>query len=145
MADFIRQTLWFPVIQSVHILGLTIVVGTIALVDFRLLDFAMRRKPAPELAASLAPWTWAGLMTVLTTGPLLFGADLSRYVQNPAFVLKIGLLVLALFLHFTLHRYVIRDDTSLQPSKRKIAAAISLALWSGVVLAGRAIADFDIK
>ena len=134
MLEFIKQSWLFPVIQSVHILGLTLLVGTICLVDFRILGMGLRRQAVSDLASSLAPWTFVGLITVLITGPLLFGSDIPRYLNNPAFVLKMVLLAAALAEHFTLHR-----------NKTKFAAALSLILWSGVVLAGRAIADFDIR
>jgi CDP-diglyceride synthetase len=133
MAEFIKQSWVFPVVQSIHIIGITMLVGTICLLDLRLL----RSQSTEEFAARLAPWTTTGLLTVLITGPVLFGSDLTRYVQNPAFVVKMVLLAVALAAHFTLHR-------SVNPSRQKIAAILSLLLWSSVVLAGRAIADFDI-
>ena len=145
MSEFIKQSWLFPAIQSVHIIGLTMLVGTISLVDLRLLGVWMRRQDIADLATGLAPWTFAGLLTVLVTGPLLFWSDLARYVYNPAFVLKMGLLAIALAVHFTLHRSAVRRDAVHAPTKRKLAAVFSLILWSGVVVAGRAIADFDIR
>jgi len=145
MAEFIKQSWLFPVIQSIHIIGLTMLVGTICLVDLRLLGIAMRRQPLDDLAFGLSPWTLGGLLTVLVTGPLMFGSDVVRYVHNPAFVLKMGLIALALVAHFTLHRSVVRDYAGLKTSKQKLAAILSLILWSSVVLAGRAIADFDTR
>jgi len=60
MADFIKQSLLFPVIQSVHIIGLTILVGTICLMDLRLLGFGVRQQTPGNLALRLAPWTTGG-------------------------------------------------------------------------------------
>jgi hypothetical protein len=140
MAEFIKQSWLFPVIQSVHIIGLTMLVGTICLLDVRLLGLGMRRHAVRDMASGLAPWTSAGLLTVLVTGPLLFGSDLERYLNNPAFVVKMGLLAMALAGHFTLHRGAVIGS-----GRQKLAAVLSLILWSGVVLAGRAIADFDIR
>jgi hypothetical protein len=145
VAEFIRQSLLFPAIQAVHIIGLTILVGTIGLVDFRLLGIGTRRQAVADLAAGLAPWTSGGLLTVLVTGPLLFGSDFARYLNNPAFTLKMLLLAIALAGHFTLHRSAMRDEAWLTPARQKLAALVSLMLWSSVVLAGRAIADFDIR
>jgi hypothetical protein len=149
MAEFIKQSWLFPVIQSVHIIGLTMLVGTISLVDLRLLSIGMRRQAVAALASGLAPWTSAGLLTVLATGPLLFASDLTRYLNNPAFVLKMGLLAVALATHFTLHRHIVRDGVRDgargKATGQKLAAVLSLILWSSVVLAGRAIADFDIR
>jgi hypothetical protein len=149
MAEFIKQSWLFPAIQAVHIIGLTMLVGTICLVDLRLLGIGLRRLAVSDLARALAPFTYGGLLTVLVTGPLLFGSDLTRYLNNPAFVLKMGLLAAALAGHFTLHRAVVRDSlrdgAGLHTKKQKLAAVLSLILWSSVILAGRAIADFDIR
>src|SRR5262245_55890908 len=131
MAELIRQSLLFPVIQSVHIIGLTILVGTICLVYLRLLVVGMRRQDVGDLVSNLAPWTSGGLLTVLITGPLLFGSDLIRYLNNPAFVLKMLLLAIALAGHFTLHRISLRG-AKVTPARQKVAAVFSLILWSSV-------------
>jgi uncharacterized protein DUF6644 len=145
MAEFIKQSWLFPVIQSIHIIGLTILVGTIALVDLRLLGITMRRHEIPNLASALASWTSGGLLTVIVTGPVLFGADIARYLNNPAFLFKMALLAVALAGHFTLHRSAVRKDATPVPARQKAIAVLSLILWSAVVLAGRAIADFDVR
>jgi hypothetical protein len=136
MQHLIKDTWLFPVIQSIHLAGLTLLVGTIALVDFSLLGLGISRVPGWQLARRLAPWTTAGLITVFATGPLLFWSDWARYVKNPAFLVKMALLSIALAAHFTIHRRVTRNG--------KWVAILSLVIWSCVVLAGRAIADFDI-
>jgi hypothetical protein len=105
----------------------------------------MRQHAAADLALRLAPWTTGGLLTVLITGPVLFGSDLTRYVNNPAFVLKMALLAAALAAHFTLHRITVGAGAAFKPARQKLAAVLSLILWSSVVLAGRAIADFDLR
>ena len=148
LSEFIKQSWLFPVIQSIHIIGLTMLVGTITMVDLRLLGIGLRRQTIRDLASRVAPWTFAGLLTVLITGPLLFWADLTRYLNNPAFVVKMGLLAVALAAHFTIHRSAIENlsgHLQAAPVKQKLTAALSLVLWSSVVLAGRAIADFDIR
>jgi len=141
LSEFIKQSWLFPVIQSIHIIGITILVGTITLIDLHLLGWGLRRQTTDDLASRLAPWTSAGLLTVLVTGPVLFWSDLTRYVNNPAFVMKMILLALALAAHFTIHRSAVHSSSG----RQKLAAILSLILWSGVVLAGRAIADFDIR
>jgi hypothetical protein len=145
MAEFIKNSWVFPVIQSVHIIGIVMLVGTICLVDFRLLGIGMRRQSVVDIASGLSPWTLGGLLTVLVTGPLMFGSDVVRYMNNPAFLVKMALIAAALAAHFTLHRRVVQGGTRLYDSKQKIAAVLSLILWSSVVLAGRAIADFDTR
>ena len=113
-------------------------VGTIAIVDLRLLGIAMPRQSASELASDLDTWTWIGLAVMLITGPLMFSADAVNYHYNPSFQFKMICLLLALVSHFTLHRYAVRSAT---PSLlAKLAGAVSLALWICVVGGGRMIA-----
>jgi hypothetical protein len=129
-----------PVIESIHLVGLTLLVGTIAIVDLRLLGLGLRHLKVSAVAAAMAPWTSAGLVTVGLTGPVLFWFDSGRYLKNPAFLVKMVLLAVALGLHFTVHRSVTKRDAGIG----KLVAVLSLVLWSCVVLAGRAIADFDV-
>jgi hypothetical protein len=129
-----------PVVESIHLVGVTLLLGTIAVVDLRLLGLSLRHLKVSAVAEAMAPWTAAGMVTVGISGPLLFAFDSSRYVKNPAFLVKLVLLAAALGMHFTIHRRVVRDDAR----RGKLAAMLSLVLWSSVVLAGRAIADFDV-
>jgi hypothetical protein len=128
----------FPVVESLHFLGFALSIGTIAIVDLRLLGLAMRRCPAGELAADLRRWTFLGLGVMLITGPLMFSADAVRYHVNPSFQFKMICLALALLLHFTLHRRAVRPEAN--PLLAKFSAALSLALWTCVVAGGRMIA-----
>jgi len=128
----------FPAVQSLHFIGFAMSIGTIAIVDFRLLGFGKRYSGAAELAADLAPWTLAGIAVMLITGPLMFSTDAVGYHFNPSFQFKMVCLTLALLFHFTLHRRAVRPDTP--PLPAKLAGATSLLLWSAVVAGGRMIA-----
>jgi len=116
----------FPVIESIHVMGLAAFVGTIVLADLHTLGFI------PD-AGALTRWTHTGLAVMLVTGTAMFSSDTARYLHNPAFHVKIAILAVALVAHFTLRR-----------SGTRFAAILSLALWTSVVLAARAIADFDV-
>lgn len=85
-----------------------------------------------SMERNLDRWMRAGLTIVLTTGPLMFFSDTSRYLHNPAFRLKMVLAALALISHLTLRR------------RGRAGVIITLSLWSCVLICGRAIADFDI-
>ena len=128
----------FPIVQSLHFIGFALSIGTIAIVDFRLLGLGMRRQNAAEIAADLNPWTLAGIAIMLITGPLMFATDAVTYHFNPSFQFKMACLMLALLFHFTLHRRAVRSDVP--PIAAKLAGAISLALWTAVVAGGRMIA-----
>lgn len=139
LADAINGREWlFPVIQSLHFMGFALSIGTIAIVDFRLLGLGMRRQKAAEIAADLNPWTGAGIAVMLITGPLMFSTDAFNYHLNPSFQFKMVCLTLALLFHFTLHRRAVRSDAP--PIAAKLAGAVSLLLWTTVVASGRMIA-----
>ena len=127
----LKNSWLFPALESVHVAGLALLVGAIVLLDLRLLGWALRQSPVEEVEAQVRPWTRRGLATMLITGPVLFAADVTRYLHNPAFLLKMALFAVALVCQFRLRR-------------GRLSAAVSLVLWTSVVLAGRAIADFDI-
>jgi hypothetical protein len=128
----------FPAIQSLHFIGFALSIGTIAIVDLRLLGFGMRRQDPAELAADLAPWTRAGIAVMLITGLLMFSTDAVTYHNNPSFQFKMICLMVALLFHFTIHRRAVRPGTSLIATK--LVGGISLLLWTGVIAGGRMIA-----
>ena len=132
----LKNSWLFPAIQSIHLAGIALLVGTIVLVDLRVLGYALGRYSVSEISRRLARWTRAGLGIMLTTGPVLFASDVTRYSRNPAFLIKMAVLLGALTFHFTTHRQLER--------RGRLSAYISIALWTCVVLGGRAIADFDI-
>src|SRR6516164_5709176 len=100
----------FPAVQSLHFIGFAMSIGTIAIVDLRLLGLGSARFKPADLAADLAPWTRAGIAVMLITGPLMFSTDAVAYHFNPSFQFKMVCLTLALLLHFTLHRRAVRPD-----------------------------------
>ena len=128
----------FPTVQSLHFIGFALSIGTIAIVDLRLLGIGMRRQTAQELAVDLAPWTIAGIALMLITGPLMFSTDAVTYHNNPSFQFKMVCLMLALAFHFTLHGRAVRPNVPAFAAK--LAAATSLLLWSAVLFGGRMIA-----
>ena len=130
----IKNSWILPAVQSIHIIGIALLVGTIILTDLRLLELVLVRHRLPEVLDRFAPWTGRGLAVMFTTGPILFASDVTRYSSNPAFRFKMIVLTLAVLFHFVgRHRM-----------SRKAGAVISILLWTCVVVGGRAIADFDI-
>ena len=128
----------FPVVESLHFTGFALLIGTIAIVDLRLLGFGMRRQSVSDLAEDLSPWTLAGLAMMLITGPLMFSADAVVYYVNPSFRFKMVCLAIAIFYNFTVHRWASRSEPS--PVVGKLVAFFSLVLWTAVVAGGRMIA-----
>jgi len=124
----------FPVLECFHFLGLILLAGSIALIDFRLLGAVMRDQGAAELSGDAAPWTLIGLALVTMSGALLFASDPDHYYLNVAFQFKMAVLILAIVFHYTLHGRMVRPGAS--PASGKLVACLSLALWAGVIGGG---------
>ena len=139
----VRESLWlFPAIETLHLLGMAALVGTIAVLDFRLLGWVMRRERFSQLAGRLLPWAWVGFATQVVTGGLLFSSEAVKVYTNPAFRLKLLLILLAgvhaLIFHWTVYRDVATwDDSAVLPMGAKVSALVSVVLWIGIVAAGR--------
>jgi len=135
------------VIETVHVLAITLLAGTVAAVDLRLLGLILRREKVADVAGQVLPLTWAGFAVMLITGVLLFVSEAQKSYGNMAFRAKMVLLILAgvnpLIFHFTIYRRVgTWDDAAVVPRRARAAAIASLTLWSGIIIAGRAIAYF---
>ena len=126
-----ESELTFPILECIHILGFAVTVGTIALVDFRLLGFGLKRQNAADLGKMLAPWTLFGLISLLLSGPMLFSSDPDMYYLNRSFQIKMVLLAAAIAFHYTIRRKVLRGDFS--PPLGKLVACVSIALWAGII------------
>jgi hypothetical protein len=143
-----ESTVMFPVVESIHTLAITLVAGTVAMVDLRLLGIVLRKEPVSKIAGQILPVTWIGFVVMLISGLMLFAAEAAKCYHNPAFRLKLILLALVglnpLVFHFTIFRSVDRwDEVPRTPVRARLAAVLSLTLWSGIIVAGRAIAYFN--
>ncbi|MGA2212943.1 MAG: DUF6644 family protein [Bryobacteraceae bacterium] len=128
-------------LESVHLIGLTLLLGTIVMVDLSVLGFGIGHSPASRIARELRGWTAAGLVIMLISGPLLLSSEALRCYRTPAFWIKMALLAIALIFHFTLHGSAVSEEP---PRERaRWTAGLSLALWIGVAFAGKAIAIFQ--
>lgn len=139
----VRESVWlFPAIETVHLLGMAVLVGAVGAFDLRLLGWVIRRERVSDLGQRLLPWAWAGFVVQVVTGTLLFSSEAVKVYTNPAFRLKMLLIVLAglqaLIFHLSLYRGAAKwDDNGGVPVGAKVAGLVSLVLWTGVVAAGR--------
>jgi len=137
----VRASVWlFPAIEIVHLLALGVLGGTILIINLRLLGFRLRNEPVSDLARELQPlMTWS-LAIMLVSGFFLFSSEAEKLYGNWAFRAKMGSLALAILFTFTFYRRVtLSEDKQMSPLWSKAVALISLVLWAGVGLAGRAI------
>jgi hypothetical protein len=138
----VRESLWlFPAIETLHLLGMAALVGTIVVFDLRLLGWTLRHERVSELAGRLLPWSWAGFAVQVVTGALLFTSEAVKVYTNPAFRVKMLLIFLA-GVHALIFWSVYRDlaswdDRGVLPAGAKVAGFVSILLWIGIVAAGR--------
>jgi hypothetical protein len=143
LATTIRDSLyWFPMIESVHVIGLTLVFGTIAIIDFRLLGIASARRPFRIVAADVMKLTWGAFLVTAVTGLLMFTTNPVVYYNNFYFRTKMLLLVLAglnmLIFELTAGRAIHQwNKNESAPRAGKAAAVLSLVLWTSVIFVGR--------
>ncbi len=121
----------FPIVESLHLIGLALFVGTLLLIDMGLLGLAMRRQPIAQVAAALAPWTWTGFGLLLITGPFMFAAQAAKWHDNPVFWFKMLLLIVATAVQLSVRRKI----AAAQPAK--LMGAVSLFLWISIGAVGQ--------
>ncbi len=138
LGQLVRTSLWlFPVIESVHLLGLSALGGTVLLVDLRMMGAGLTRQSLSSVARAVHPWLVASVALLMLTGIPLFLSEAVKCFYNPSFWVKMATLPVALLFTFTVRRRVAmnpRRDTS--PLTR-LVAAVSLLLWFTVAAAGR--------
>ena len=141
----IAESTWmFPTLETVHVIGLVTVLGTIAIVDLRLIGVAGRQLAVTKLSRDTLPWTWGAFVLAAITGSLLFVSKATSYVDNPYFLWKLVMMALAginmMYFNFITSRTVEHWDLDPSvPGAAKIAGGLSLLFWLAVVFFGRAI------
>jgi hypothetical protein len=142
----LRATSWLaPLDETLHILALTTLFVSAAVLHLRLLGVVGKDRPVGPLARRLLPLTWSALVVLLLTGGLLVLNRPGRYFRSDMFVIKMGLVILAVAWTLVLQFGFSRDQAYWEqtPGRRVLArsgAAIALALWSGAIVCGRWIA-----
>jgi hypothetical protein len=139
----IRESTWlFPTVETLHVLAIVLVVGSIMVVDLRLLNVASRRRPVSQLLNEVLPWTWIAFVFAVITGSMLFSSAAVKYSNDAPFRIKMVLLLLAginmAVFHLGSYRKVaLWDRASMTPTGARLAGGISLAIWVVVIGCGR--------
>jgi hypothetical protein len=139
----VSQSVWlFPAIETLHVIALSLVVGSIAVLDLRLLDRSWRSRSVTELTLDILPWTWSSFVVAVATGALMFSSAASKYAADIPFRIKMTLLLLAGANMLIFHRFTYRgvhgwDHGRPTPRAAKLAGGLSLLFWIGVVACGR--------
>jgi hypothetical protein len=146
-----REWLWlYPSVEIVHIVGIGLLFGSIAVLDLRLLGFS-RSISVKRLAGHILPWTAASFLLIVPSGLMMFTAHASDFISSPVFVTKMCLIMAAginaaLFHAVTFPSVGVWDSDEMRklppPPSVRIAAAASLLIWIGVIACGRLLAYF---
>ncbi|PWT97318.1 MAG: hypothetical protein C5B51_31585 [Terriglobia bacterium] len=134
----------YPIVMSTHLAGIALFGGMIVVTDLRLLGITMRKRPVADVIRQLRPLKWIGLAIIATCGILMFGSKAEEYYFNTFFRTKLVILTLlgvhALVFRNRVYRRAAEFDTTGRiPGQAKLAASLSLLLWTGMVIAGRGI------
>jgi hypothetical protein len=136
LVDTLNDTEWaFPLAECIHIGGFAVAVGSIALVDFRMLNLGLRQETAARILRYTELWTIGALIFVIFSGFMLFISQTEVYRVNLIFPIKMYVLLAALIYNFTIHRRVatMKDPPA---ALSKLVASVSLLLWVAVVFGG---------
>ena len=143
LADRIRENEYlFPLIESVHVLAICLVVGSILAVDLRLLGVAYIREPVSRVTKGILPLTWCAFSAALVSGSLLFISNATKYLANGYFDTKILLigaagLNMAVFQSIGAKNMSRWDNAAVPPPTARLAGGLSIMLWIAVVACGR--------
>lgn len=124
----------FPLTECFHITSFALSIGTIMLVDLRLLGLALKRASPAQLVKDTSIWTLVGLIIVIFSGLLIFSSDPLRYTYNSGFQWKMIALVVAIIFNYTIHRKVAISGAS--DGTQKLVGALSVLLWVLVPFGG---------
>jgi len=134
----IKESLWlFPVIESVHLLGLAVLGGALLVVDLRMLGLGLRNQTIGTVARDARPWLLASLGVMLLTGLALFLSESVKCYYSPAFWVKITTIPIAMIFTLTVRQRVAAAGIGQATLATRLTALTSLALWFSVAAAGR--------
>ncbi|MBV9563625.1 MAG: hypothetical protein JOY90_24740 [Bradyrhizobium sp.] len=143
LAESIRENdTLFPFIESVHVVAISLVVGSILVLDLRLLGLASTARPVGRLAAAILPVTWGAFTVAATSGFLLFISNATKYLANGYFDAKLCLIAAAALNMLVFHGLSARDLPQWEkqptpPLRARVAGAFSILIWIAVVACGR--------
>ena len=143
LADNIRENdVLFPLIESMHVVAICLVVGSILVVDLRLLGLASIHRSLSRVTSGILPLTWSAFAVAVTSGLLLFISNATKYLGNGYFVAKIFLICAAGLNMAIFHGISAKDlprweNETLLPLPARLAGGLSILLWVSVVTCGR--------
>ncbi len=138
LALLISESPWaFAVIESVHLLGLSVIGGMVIVLDLRLLGVGLTRYSVRDLAREVWPWQNLALVVMLTTGVLLFLSEATKCYYSTPFWVKISTLLVSMAFLYTVKRKVVFANVPTGRAAGAVVALLSLGMWFVVGASGR--------
>lgn len=142
LGAIVRESLWgFPIIVAIHIMGLTLSIGTLVWFDLRLLGVSMQGHLASALYRRLAPWMFTGFTMMFVSGFMLLAGFATAAYDNTYFRIKVAAMLLAALNALVYHRFTERRiaqwDQGAPPTGARAAGLVSICVWAVVIVAGR--------
>jgi hypothetical protein len=152
LSDTNHMSTWLiiPISQTIHILGVTVVMMAVGMLNLRLLGIAGTRQSFAQVSAQYMPWLWGGLIVLFLTGVLQTIAEPGRELLNISFKIKMVMLLIVVAIT-ALYEQRVKGEPNywdMTPERRQMAytlASLSLVLWVAIVAAGRLIAYLDMR
>jgi hypothetical protein len=143
--DISGSTWAYPFVQMTHFSGLSLWVGTNLALDLRLLGIGKKRQTASQLSDALFAWNWLGFCIALAGGFMLFASAATKYIPNPAFEIKLGILIPAGIILHIVNQQKSRTwgQTSETPMAAKLSGLLELLIWFSVITAAVSIPNYD--
>lgn len=138
IGETVRTSVWlFPVIEAIHLLGLSLLGGAVLILDLRLIGVMLGSEPIAELARSTRRWVVVGVTTMILTGVPLFLSEAVKCYYNPSFWVKMVTLPVAVGFTIAVRRWIAKRPPAATSPQTRLAGAISMLLWFTVAAAGR--------
>ena len=138
LSHAIRTSTWaFAVIESIHLLALSVIGGAVLIVDLKLLGYGIRTQTVAEVARDAQKWFLVSWTVMIVTGLLLFWSEPQKLYYSTPFAVKMLCLLLGTIFALTVRRKVAQAEGRVSPAVMKLVALVSLALWFGVGAGGR--------
>ena len=144
VGDFVASSSWaFPTFETIHVIAICTVFGTVAIMDLRLLGLASKENRVTELSRDALVWTWSAFLVAAITGSVLWMSKAHVYMRDPWLYWKMGLILVAginmAIFHVVTWKTIGQWDAGPPPRAAKIAGFTSLGLWIVVVFCARMI------
>jgi len=140
LGQFMQTSKWgFAVVETIHLLALALLGGAVLLVDLRLMGVILQQEPLRRINRDLSRLLLGSLVVMIFSGIAMVSEEAMKCYSSPAFRWKMALLGFAVLFYFTLHRRAVLSQETDQKLARRVTAIVSITLWLGVGIAGRAI------